>query len=60
VTPNVAATAFLDAVKDKDLSQAPLAESVSYQGPLSGEQIRGRAQISRLLAVYLRVINASA
>jgi hypothetical protein len=58
VTPNVATTtAFLNATKDKDLSQAPLAESVSYQGPLSGEPIRGRDHVSRFLGVYLPVIN---
>jgi len=58
VTPNVAtATAFLSAMKNKDLSQAPLAENVCYQGPLSGEAIRGRDHVSRFLGVYLPVIN---
>ena len=58
MTPNVAAaTAFLEAMKNKDLSQAPLAESVSYEGPLSGEPIRGRDHVSRFLGVYLPVIN---
>jgi hypothetical protein len=57
VTPNVAAaTAFFSAMKNKDLSQAPLAENVSYDGPLSGEVIRGRNHVSRFLAVYLPVI----
>jgi hypothetical protein len=56
MTPNVAAaTAFLKAMKDKDLSQAPLADSVSYDGPLSGEPIR-RDKVSRFLRVYLPVI----
>jgi hypothetical protein len=50
MTPNVAAaTAFLKAMKDKDLSQAPLADNVSYEGPLSGEPIRGRDHVSRFL-----------
>jgi hypothetical protein len=44
-------------MKNKDLSHAPLAESVSYQGPLSGEPIRGRDHVSRFLGVYLPVIN---
>jgi limonene-1,2-epoxide hydrolase len=58
VTPNVAAaSAFLNAMKNKDLSQAPLAESVYYEGPLSGEPIRGRDHVSRFLGVYLPVIN---
>lgn len=58
MTPNVvAAAAFLNAMKDKDLSKAPLAEDVSYQGPLSGEAIRGRNHVSRFLGVYLPVIN---
>ena len=58
MTPNVgAATAFLNAMKNKDLSQAPLAENVSYEGPLSGEPIRGRDHVSRFLGVYLPVIN---
>ena len=57
MTPNVAAaTAFLTAMKNKDLSQAPLAENVSYEGPLSGEVIRGRGHVSRFLNVYLPVI----
>src|SRR5580700_5840276 len=58
MSPNVAAaTAFLDAMKVKDLSQAPLAENISYEGPLSGEPIRGRDQVSRFLGVYLPVVN---
>jgi len=58
MTPNVAAaTAFLNGMKSKDLSQAPLAENVSYEGPLSGEPIRGRDHVSRFLGVYLPVIN---
>jgi ketosteroid isomerase-like protein len=58
VSPNVTAAAtFLNAMKHKDLSQAPLAEDVSYDGPLSGEVIRGRDHVSRFLAVYLPVIN---
>jgi len=58
MTPNIAAaTAFLKAMKDKDLSRAPLAESVSYDGPLSGEAIRGRDHVTRFLRVYLPVIN---
>jgi limonene-1,2-epoxide hydrolase len=58
VTPNVAAaTAFLNAMKDKDLSRAPLADNISYEGPLSGEPIRGRDRVSRFLGVYLPVIN---
>jgi limonene-1,2-epoxide hydrolase len=58
VTPNVAvATAFLNAMKDKDLSQAPLAENVCYVGPLSGEPIQGRHHVARFLGVYLPVIN---
>ena len=58
MTPNVAAaTAFLKAMKNKDLAQAPLAEKVSYEGPLSGETIQGRDHVSRFLEVYLPVIN---
>jgi hypothetical protein len=58
MTPNVAAaTVFLNGMKSKDLSQAPLAENVSYEGPLSGEPIRGRDHVSRFLGVYLPVIN---
>jgi hypothetical protein len=57
VTPNVAvATAFLEAVKNKRLPQAPLAENVCYAGPLSGEAIRGRDHVARFLGVYLPVI----
>jgi limonene-1,2-epoxide hydrolase len=57
VTPNIAAaTAFLAAMKNKDLSQAPLAENVSYESPLSGEPIRGRDHVIRFLNVYLPVI----
>jgi len=52
MTSNIAAaSAFLKAIKDKDLSQAPLAESVSYNGPLSGEAIRGRNHVTRFLGV---------
>ena len=58
MTSNIsAATAFLKAMEDKDLSQAPLAESVSYNGPLSGEAIRGRDHVMRFLGAYLPVIN---
>jgi len=58
MTSNVAAaTAFLNAMKDRDLAQAPLAEDISYEGPLSGEPIRGRDHVSRFLGVYLPVIN---
>jgi hypothetical protein len=58
VSPNVAAaTALLEAIKDKNLSRAPLAEKVSYTGPLSGETIHGREQVTRFLAVYLPIIN---
>jgi len=58
MTSNVAATtAFLDAMRCKDLSQAPLADNVCYHGPLSGEPIRGRGPVSRFLGVYLPVIN---
>ncbi len=57
MTPNVAAaTAFFMAMKNKDLSQAPLAENVSYNGPLSGEVIQGRNHVSRFLGVYLPII----
>jgi predicted SnoaL-like aldol condensation-catalyzing enzyme len=57
MTPNVAAaTAFLKAMKNKDLSEAPLAANVSYEGPLSGEAIQGRDHVSRFLSVYLPVI----
>jgi SnoaL-like domain len=51
------ATAFLNAMKVRDLSQAPLAEDIYYEGPLSGEPIRGRDQVSRFLGVYLPVID---
>ena len=58
MTPNIAAaTAFLKAMKDKDLSQAPLANSVSYNGPLSGEAIRGRDHVTRFLKVFLPALN---
>ncbi|MGP0071110.1 MAG: nuclear transport factor 2 family protein [Bryobacteraceae bacterium] len=58
MSPNVAATtAFMSAMKDKDLSQAPLAEDVFYHGPLSGEPIRGRDHVSRFLKVYLPVVH---
>jgi len=58
VTPNIAAaTAFLKSMQAKDLSQAPLAENVSYESPLSGEPIRGRDHVIRFLNVYLPVIN---
>jgi len=58
MAPNVAAaTAFLNAMKVRDLSQAPLAENIFYEGPLSGEPIRGRDHVSRFLAVYLPVID---
>jgi limonene-1,2-epoxide hydrolase len=52
-----AADRFLEALKAKDLSQAPLAEIVSYESPLSGEPIRGRDHVVRFLGVYLPVIN---
>jgi SnoaL-like protein len=58
MTPNVAATtAFMNAMRDKDLSHAPLAEDVCYHGPLSGEPLRGRGHVSRFLQVYLPVIH---
>jgi len=58
MTPNViAATQFLQAMKDKNLSQAPLSESVSYNGPLSGEAIRGRSHVIRFLGTYLPIVN---
>jgi hypothetical protein len=58
VTPNVvAATAFVNAMKAKDLSQAPLAEDVFYESPLSGEPVQGRDRVIRFLGVYLPVIN---
>jgi hypothetical protein len=58
MTPNVAAAAaFLNAMQCKDLSQAPLADNVFYEGPLSGEAIRGRDHVTRFLGVYLPVIN---
>ncbi len=58
MNPTLAVTsAFMKAMADKDLSQAPLAENVSYQSPLSGEPIRGRDRVCRFLAVYLPVIS---
>jgi limonene-1,2-epoxide hydrolase len=58
MTPNIAvAAAFLKAMKDKDLSQVPLAEKVSYAGPLTGETIRGRDHVTRFLRVFLPVLN---
>jgi hypothetical protein len=58
MTPNIApATAFLKAMKDKDLSQAPLAQSLSYHGPLSGEDIRGRDHVTRFLKAFLPALN---
>ena len=58
MTENVAAaTAFLNAMKTKDLSQAPLSDNVSYQSPLSGEPIEGRDHVCRFLEVYLPVIH---
>jgi hypothetical protein len=58
MSPNVAAaTALLEAMKDKNLSHAPLAEKVSYTSPLTGETIRGREHVTRFLAVYLPIIN---
>ena len=58
MTPNVAvATAFLDAMKNKNLSQAPLADGLTYLSPLSGELIRGRSHVTRFLGTYLPVIN---
>ncbi|HYL36055.1 MAG TPA: nuclear transport factor 2 family protein [Bryobacteraceae bacterium] len=47
---------FLNAMKIKDLSQAPLAESISYNGPLCGEPIRGRDLVTRFLSVFLPVL----
>jgi limonene-1,2-epoxide hydrolase len=58
MTSNIAAAdRFLQALKDKDLSQAPLAKGLSYESPLSGETIRGRDHVIRYLGVYLPVIN---
>jgi len=58
MTANVAAAAaFLDALKKKDLSQAPLANSLTYKSPLSGEPVQGRDQVIRYLDTYLPVIN---
>jgi hypothetical protein len=39
-------------MKDKDLSQAPLAKSVSYNGPLSWDTIGGRDDVTRFLRVF--------
>lgn len=50
------AAAFMEAMKNKDLSQAPLASNVYYTGPLSGEPVRGREHVARFLQVYLPVI----
>jgi len=58
MSPNVAiATAFLDAMKNKDLSQAPLAENLSYLSPLSGGIVRGRKQVIGILGIYAPVLN---
>lgn len=58
MSPNVmVATAFLDAMKLKDLSQAPLAENLSYTSPLAGETIRGRERVMRILGIYLPVLD---
>jgi hypothetical protein len=58
MSPNVAAaTALLEAIKDKNLSRAPLAEKVSYTSPLSGETIQGREHVTRFLAVYQPILN---
>ena len=51
-----AVAALLDAVKAKDLSAAPLAENITYQSPLTGEPIRGRANVIRFLGAYLTVL----
>jgi hypothetical protein len=56
VSTSSAAAALFDALKAKDLSAAPLAENVIYQSPLSGEPIRGRANVARFLAAYLPVL----
>jgi anti-anti-sigma factor len=58
MTPIVAVTtAFLNAMKCKDLSEAPLADNIIYHGPLSGESIHGRKHVTGFLSVYLPVIN---
>jgi limonene-1,2-epoxide hydrolase len=58
MTSNIAAAdRFLEALKNKDLAQAPLAGSLSYESPLSGETIRGRDHVIRFLGVYLPVIH---
>ena len=51
------AAAFLDGIKNRNLSRAPLAENVSYESPLAGEPIRGREHVIRFLGVYLPIIN---
>ena len=53
---SAAVAALLDAVKAKDLSAAPLAENISYQSPLTGDPIRGRANVIRFLGAYLKVL----
>lgn len=57
MNPNIAvANAFLKAFKDKQLSQAPLAEKLSYESPMTGEPIRGRDHVIRFLNVYAPII----
>jgi limonene-1,2-epoxide hydrolase len=51
------AAAFMTAMKNKDLSQAPLAANACYTGPLAGEPVHGREHIARFLHVYLPVIH---
>lgn len=57
MSPNVAlASAFLEAIKNRDLSQTPLAENLTYTSPLSGGMVRGRKQVIAIIGIYLPII----
>ena len=51
--PNIGVShALLDAMRVKDLSKAPLAETVCYESPLTPEPLRGRAKVIKFLTAY--------
>ena len=57
MNPNIAVVeAYLKALKEGDLSQAPLAENIQREGPLVDSPVRGRANVERLIKPLFPVI----
>jgi len=52
--------AYMDCWRKRDLSDAPFADRLRYENPLSGEPLEGKHNVIRFLQAYLPVLQGIA